>query len=180
VTRVRWIVTIVAVFVLATGIILAASLGHSSRNSVPGVLGHAAPDFSLPTLAGAGPAQLSAWRGQVVVLNFWNDWCIPCQQELPDLKQLNTDHVDDPLFAYAGIVHEAHSRRDIVDYVRAEKIRYTVAFDPGSSAALDYGVTGQPETFVIDKRGVVRNWISGPIDLPRLEALIAEYDRESA
>ena len=177
-TRVRWAVTGVAVFVIGLVIVLAASLGHSKSGPSNSLVGARAPSLTLD-LRGGGTMALVAERGKVVVVNFWNDWCIPCRQEAADLQRLYNVHADDPQFAYLGIVHDAHSRGDIDRYVREEQVTWPVAFDPGEQTALHYGVTGQPETFVIDARGVVRNWISGPIEFTRLEALVEAYEREA-
>ncbi len=173
-TRVRWVVTCVAVVVIGLVIVLAASLGRSHDTSGGALVKHPAPAFSLPALGG-GKVDLQADAGKVVIINYWNDWCIPCQQELGDLQRLWSTYRTDPLVAYVGIVHDVHAQRDITDYVQTEQITFPVAFDPGERTALAYGVTGQPETFVIDKHGVVRNWISGPIDLAKLESLIEAY-----
>lgn len=178
-TRIRWIVTGVAVFTIGVVIVLAASLGSNKSEARNGTLGHVAPAFDLPALRGPN-VSLAAWRGKVVVVNFWNDWCIPCQHETADLKRLTAARAGDGQFAFVGIVHAAHARKDIESYVRAESISYPVAFDPGARTALDYAVTGQPETFVIDKHGVVRNWISGPIELGALQSLIDSYEQETA
>ncbi len=178
-TRVRWIVTGVAVFVIGLGVLLGASLGHSKAGSVNALLGKAAPSFTVDKLGG-GTTTLASLAGKVVVVNFWNDWCIPCQQEASDLQALYDAHRGDPVFAYVGVVHDAHARGDIESYVRTQKVTWPVAFDPGEQMALHYGVTGQPETFVIDARGVVRNWISGPIDPNKVEASIEAYEQEAA
>jgi cytochrome c biogenesis protein CcmG/thiol:disulfide interchange protein DsbE len=178
-TRVRWIVTGVAVFVIALVIVLAASLGHSKTGSVNALVGKPAPAFTLDN-RGGGKTTLASLGGKVVVVNFWNDWCIPCQQESSDLQQLYDAHRNDPQFAYVGVVHDAHARADIESYVHAQKVTWPVAFDPGEEMALHYGVTGQPETFVIDSRGVVRQWVSGPIDPNKVEASIEAYEQEAA
>jgi cytochrome c biogenesis protein CcmG/thiol:disulfide interchange protein DsbE len=177
VTRVRWIVTCVAVVVIGIGIVLAASLGKDHATGPSALLGKAAPAFSLAALGG-NTIDLKADAGKVVIVNYWNDWCIPCQQELGDLQQLWSNYKADPLVAYVGIVHDAHARRDITSYIRKQHITFPVAFDPGETTAIAYGVTGQPETFVVDAHGVVRNWISGPIDLAKLEALVEHYKAE--
>jgi cytochrome c biogenesis protein CcmG/thiol:disulfide interchange protein DsbE len=177
-TRIRWVATGVAVVVVAVVIVLAASLGKSTSGANV-LVGKAAPAFTLKSLHG-GTQIRSATElpGKVTVVNFWNDWCIPCQQEQPALAALNQRHAGDPKFAFLGVVHDERSMGAIEQYVKDNKIGYPLATDAGSRMALDYGVTGQPETFVIDGNGVVRNWISGPIDAQKLNTLVNELESE--
>ena len=63
-------------------------------------------------------------------MNFWNTWCIPCQQEHPALKQFYARHRDDPDFALVGIVRD-DTRRAAGQYAKAEGIDWIIAMDPG-------------------------------------------------
>jgi cytochrome c biogenesis protein CcmG/thiol:disulfide interchange protein DsbE len=174
-SRLRWVVVSVAVVMALLGIVLISALGTNNFDQTNATTGHRAPAFSLPTLAG-GTATLGAGAGKVTVVNYWNDWCIPCQNEHAALDALWKGHQGDPNFSMIGIVHDAHSRADIVKYARDRQVGWPIAFDPGAKTALDYAVTGQPETFVIDKRGIVQRWISGPIDLSTLEPLVEKLE----
>ena len=69
------------------------------------LVGKAAPDFNLPNLSG-GRVKLADIAGKSAIVNFWNSWCIPCQEEEPLLKQFYAAHKDDPDFAMIGIVRD--------------------------------------------------------------------------
>ncbi len=112
--------------------------------------GRPAPDFNATLLNGA-TFHLSDYRGKIVVLNFWASWCPPCQVETPLLTtaagQLGADVV------LVGVdVWDKSS--DAQDFMRQYQVAYPVAHDDGS-IAVDYGLTGVPETFVIDADGKI-------------------------
>ena len=178
-TRIRWVATGVAVVVVAVVIVLAASLGKSTSAGGNVLVGKVAPPFALKSLQSGAPIRsAAALPGKVTVVNFWNDWCIPCREEQPALAAITKAHAGDPRFAFLGVVHDERSMSAIEQYVKDNKITYPLATDTDSRMALDYGVTGQPETFVIDANGVVRNWISGPIDPQKLDTLVNELENE--
>lgn len=179
-TRIRWIATGVAIVVVAVVIVLAASLGNTGSSGGNVLVGRPAPAFRVLSLPNARPVTSAALPGKVTVVNFWNDWCIPCRQEQASLAALNKVHAGDAKFAFLGVVHDARSMGAIRQYIDENTITYPIATDPGARMALDYGVTGQPETFVIDGNGVVRNWISGPIDLQQLNGLVSALEAEIA
>ncbi len=175
-TRIRWVVAVVSAVIIGLGAVLAVALSrndHVAKNPLPG---HLAPTFALTDFNGT-PLRLADFRGKVVVLNYWNEWCEPCLAETPLLVGLAQAHQGDPDFAMIGVAHDERSKNAARDYSRASKMDYSLAFDPESRTALDYSVTGQPETFVIDKQGVVRSWISGPIDPQSLDAVVTKLEQ---
>jgi cytochrome c biogenesis protein CcmG/thiol:disulfide interchange protein DsbE len=127
---------------------------------VPKVLsakvGEAAPDFTLPTLDGKS-VRLSDYRGKPVVLNFWASWCTPCRQEFPLLRDTLAARRGD--FALLGV--------DTRDYVESDGRRFAAdkhadwpnGFDASEGVRRGYGVTGLPETFFIDAKGVIRSHV---------------------
>ena len=150
--RVRWIAVAVAAVLVAFGVVLAVQ--HRSEPSVPRlVLEHAhAPDFTLQTLDGKSIAS-SDLKNKTYVVNFFNSWCIPCQQEAPALKAFYAEHRKEADFAMIGIIidDDATTMRG---YVHDQGITWPVAVDPHGTASLDFGTTGQPETYVIAPDGV--------------------------
>ena len=86
-------------------------------------------------------------------MNFFNSWCIPCQQEAPALKAFYDEHKDESDFEMIGIIidDDASTMRG---YVREQGITWPVGVDPHGAASLDFGTTGQPETYVIAPDGV--------------------------
>jgi cytochrome c biogenesis protein CcmG/thiol:disulfide interchange protein DsbE len=138
----------------------------------------AAPEFRLPYLHGGGDFDLAAYRGRVVVLNFWASWCVDCKLETRTLadaaarwkgKNVVVVGVDTKDFSFAA------SR-----YAERYGIDYPVVRDVSGSLGDRFGVTGYPETFFVDRRGdVTPPHVVGPITpqaqfSPRdLEATIA-------
>jgi cytochrome c biogenesis protein CcmG/thiol:disulfide interchange protein DsbE len=125
-----------------------------------------APALNLPGLYG-GSVSLAAYHGRPVVVNFWASWCGPCADEAPLLADLSrTDH---------GVVFVGVDIADTIDAGRAFAARYGLTY-PDARAGTDYasnwGVTGQPETFVLDRRGRAIGWYPGPVDPAWLRSTI--------
>src|SRR5262249_10312855 len=137
----------------------------SLTGEVPNPLvGNHAPDFTLPTLNGDGAnVHLTGLKGKPVILNFWGSWCGPCQQEAPLLQQTWT-RVQSQEVVMIGIdVPEANESAPL-NFIHQYGITYTNVKDTiQGSTGLDYGTTGQPETFFIDRNGVVVSHWLGPL-----------------
>ena len=149
--RARWIAIMVGVLLVAFGVVLAVQ--HRSEPSVPRLVQEhgAMPSFAVRTLAGK-QLDSSSLNGKTVVVNFFNSWCIPCQQEAPQLKAFYDEHKNEADFAMIGIVRDDDTAA-VRAYVDAQKLGWTIATDPNGSAALGFGTTGQPETYVIAPDG---------------------------
>jgi cytochrome c biogenesis protein CcmG/thiol:disulfide interchange protein DsbE len=171
--RARWAALAVGVVVVVLGVILALNVGSDPQADAQRsqLVGKAAPAFDLRTLDGQ-PVTLAGVGGKSVVVNFWNTWCIPCQEELPALKSFYARHANDPDFVMVGIV-----RRDDVDTVRqfvaGEGLAWTIALDPGKQAALNFGTRGQPETYAISPSGEIVAAKYGPMGERELETFLA-------
>jgi cytochrome c biogenesis protein CcmG/thiol:disulfide interchange protein DsbE len=165
--RTRWIALTAAVLLVAFGVVLAVQ--HRSEASVPRLVQEhkPAPTFDLTTLDHKEVSS-RALAGKTYVVNFWNSWCIPCEQEQPALKTFYASHRNEPDFAMVGIVRD-DDPRSIRDYVAANSISWPVAFDPTGSAGLGFGTTGQPETYVISPSGVAACGSIGPVTVAELE-----------
>lgn len=161
----------VAVVVLVLGIAFALRVGDDPAAHRPTQLGRVAPAIDAPTLAGDRVTTASL-AGRSVLVNFWNSWCIPCRQELPALAEFHRRHGDDPDVVMVGVVRD-DTEGAVRDYVRAEGIDWTVALDPDGRAALDWGTTGQPETYMVAPDGRVVGLQLGPVGVDDLEAMLA-------
>jgi len=169
--RARWIALAAGAVVAVLAVVLATQVGTDPRADAnkSHLLGQNAPSLDLPTLDG-GRVRSSDLAGKVVVVNFWNSWCIPCQEEHPALVEFFRRHAADPGFAMVGIVRD-DTEGAIRRYVDDEGVPYTVAFDPGARAALDFGTRGQPETYAISPDGVVQGAQIGPASVATLESM---------
>jgi cytochrome c biogenesis protein CcmG/thiol:disulfide interchange protein DsbE len=177
----RWIALAAGAVVVVLGVILALNVGNdpqleSQKNRI---VGKAVPAFDLPTLTGEH-VKAADLAGKTVVVNFWNTWCIPCQDELPALKQFYDAHAGDADFAMVGIVRDAQKSNDaIARYVQQKGMNWTIALDPGSEAALDFGTRGQPETFVISPGGQVVGFQYAQVTVSDLEQMLSFARAES-
>ena len=171
--RARWIALAAGAGVVVLAIVLATQVGTDPRADAnkSHLLGQQAPAYDLPALDGTH-VRSSDLTGKVVIVNFWNSWCIPCQQELPSLVQFAQRHAGDTSFVLLGVV-----RDDTTDaarqYATAEAMTWPLATDPGSSLALGFGTRGQPETYAISPSGVIAGAQIGPSSEGNLETLLA-------
>lgn len=142
--------------------------GSFDPRGVPSALiGRPAPAFTLPALEGSGKLGFSsddlraAAREGPVLVNFFASWCIPCLVEHPHLMRLAAEGV--PVF---GINYRAGGRDDpgAVEWLRRHGDPYRrIGVDHGGRVAIDFGTYGVPETYLIDRQGIVRWRMAGPI-----------------
>ncbi len=171
-TRIRWVTVGVAAFVVFLGALFAIVVGKDPSQSHASMLDKVAPALELPSLEGGKPVTTTALRSRTVVVNFWNTWCIPCRQEHDALAEFYDRHRDEPDFEMIGIVRD-DDEAAVRDYVAREKVGWTIVLDPKGDAAIAYGTTGQPETYVIGPDGIVHAQLFGPATVRDLEAMLA-------
>ncbi len=144
---------------LAAGCLAAlVCVSGCDRGAHPAQTDKVAPDFTVTD--GATSIHLASYRGRVVLLNFWATWCPPCVQEMPALLQLQHDRPD--LAVLAVSIDEdpgAYSRFLARHHVDLVSVR-----DPNRSAANLYHTEGWPETYIIDRKGIIRRKIVGDPD----------------
>ena len=152
-------------------LLLVLTVNVASPGAVPGdpIVGRPAPAFELETLDGQRLA-LAEMRGSPVVVNFWASWCIPCREEAPLLTAAARDHEAQGL-RVVGIVYQ-DSREAARDFMTRYGQTYPGLLDPDGRAAVDFGVFGIPETFYIDRAGVVRSRQVGPVTAEGLARMI--------
>lgn len=166
-----------AIGVGAAFVILAVVLATRLGDGPPGyqgtaLLGDPVPALELPTLEGDETLALGGQRGDALIVNFFNSWCVPCKEEEPALKAFYERHRDDPDFAFVGIVRD-DTERAIRDWARDRAIQWPVLLDPGARASVEFATQGQPETFAITPDGVVAAIHRGAATTDDLEALLA-------
>jgi cytochrome c biogenesis protein CcmG/thiol:disulfide interchange protein DsbE len=165
--RSRWI-WVAAVVALAGMLAALFGFGLSTDPTLVDspLIGRRAPDFDLSSLDGTGTLRLSSLRGRVVVLNFWASWCGPCRKEHPDL-QATWDRYRSQGVVVVGISYQ-DTAADGLAFFRELGGDWPLLEDERSRTALAYGVTGVPETFVIDPSGRVAAKFFGPVSYPGL------------
>ncbi len=150
-------------------------LGRPPREAPELIVGKAAPAFALPDLhrpeRSLGPAQM---KGQVWLLNVWASWCAPCREEHPLLVALAREHQ----VPIVGLNHQDDPRNALEWLIRLGDPYHASIVDREGRVGVDYGVRGVPETFLIDRDGIVRLRHVGPLTqevwTSRIEPLLRE------
>jgi cytochrome c biogenesis protein CcmG/thiol:disulfide interchange protein DsbE len=122
--------------------------------------GDLAPDFVLQSATGQ-TRKLSNYRGQVVLVNLWATWCPPCIAEMPILDKLHEDLGPRGLVVL-GIAGDEDTA-DVLDFLRKSPVKFEVLLDPDGVIGTQYGITGYPETFFVDRDGRLRDKIIGSV-----------------
>lgn len=158
-------------------VVLASGFGHDPNAIHSPLLGRPAPGLALRTLNGQyfSPSRL---QGKPAVVNFWASWCVDCKTEQPALLAAYRT------FAPRGVVFVGvdydDTAADARAFARKERMLWPTLSDPAERAALSYGVYGVPETFLIDRRGVIRFKFIGPVSATTFQHDIATLLQEPA
>lgn len=156
--RLRYLLP-VALFVVLAGF-LAAGLKLDPREVPSPLIGRPAPDFRLPRLHdGQAPLARADLLGQVWILNVWASWCSACREEHPTLVAFSKRH---PV-AVIGLNYKDQRPEALAWLARHGNPYQASLFDADGRLGIDFGVYGVPETFVMDRQGVVRFKHIGPL-----------------
>ncbi len=159
---------------------LIAVVGLTAWYGMPGKqarmeVGKPALPFVLPDLAGK---MQSLAKGEVILLNFWATWCPPCRQEMPSMAALYNRLRDKGFNVVAvSVDRDANS---LTGFVREYQLPFQILHDKDSEVSHLYGVFRYPESFIIDRNGIVRHHLVGAVEwmtpkiISEIEALLAE------
>ncbi len=128
----------------------------------PPQVGADAPAFEAVTLEG-NPVSLSDLRGEVVLLNLWATWCVPCRVETPFLQEVYEEHRDRGLRIVGVSVDETSALGAVRSFLAEMGVTYDILHDPGMKSMDTFHAIGLPATYLIDREGTVRFIRLGPV-----------------
>ena len=157
-----WIVVLLTIFLLA-GCDSSTSEQPLTKVNPESKL---AADFTLTNMHGE-QVSLSQYRGKVVILNFWATWCPPCREEMPSMERLYQKYKDQGLVILAVSADE-NGKKAVSQFLQKTPYSFPILLDSDNVAQNAYGVFRFPESFIIDRNGMVikkiiggRDWLSG-------------------
>ena len=178
-------------------VLLAVGLGLNPRDVPSPLVGKPAPAFSLPVLGADKKFGPQDMQGKVWLLNVWASWCVSCRQEHPILVELGKKKIvpvvglnykevradgETDIAKIDAATEERLARQKAAGWLKQHGDPYTLSvLDLDGRVGIDYGVYGVPETYIIDKAGVIRMKHTGPVtpdDLTKkILPLVAELNK---
>jgi len=168
----RWVAGAVLLVMVVVGIVLATRTPQEATAVASPLLGRQAPSFTGRDLQTGAPVSLAALRGHYVVVNFFASWCIPCQEEAPDLSRFHYEQTRTAGGAdmVSVVFHDTSSTART--FLQENGDLWPVVADPGGTIAERYGVTAPPTTFVINPAGRVTAVLVGPATQKNLDTFV--------
>jgi cytochrome c biogenesis protein CcmG, thiol:disulfide interchange protein DsbE len=163
----------IVALLLVVGFVLVLALALRARNAAQPTSG-AAPDFSLQVYPGYDGGlgeptiRLSDLRGQVVFVNFWASWCVPCREEQPVLEKLWKQYRGKGV-VFVGIGY-VDTEPAALQYLKEYNVTYPNGADLGVKIAPKYHIQGVPESFLVDRQGNIVWFKIAPISEAELVA----------
>ena len=157
--KVNWPVLVGGLMLVIPMIVLfAVSFGNNPNARPSALVGTQASDFKLVDLDG-NEVELNSFAGKPVVLNFWSTWCGPCKYEHPLLQQAAEQNPD---VVFLGVIYSDDANK-VRTYLKRAGSSYPNLVDDTNRVAIDYGVTGVPESFFINPTGKIVHKEAGPL-----------------
>ena len=151
----------------------ACSKSDTQKNGAVAKEKSPAPDISIVSITNGSTLKLSDLKGKVVLLNFWATWCPPCREEIPSMMKLNSFMAGKP-FQMVTISIDEGGKPTIDSFFKETGLFLPTYLDASGTSSKSYGITGVPESFIIDKQGVLVKKIIGGLswDSPETVAFI--------
>jgi cytochrome c biogenesis protein CcmG/thiol:disulfide interchange protein DsbE len=150
-------------------VFLAVGLTLNPREVPSPLIGKPAPEFELPLLLQEGSFSNKDLMGHVTLVNVWASWCFACRQEHEVVKHLSRQGV-----RIIGLNYKDEASDAKQWLAKLGNPYQAIAADRDGRIAIDWGVYGAPETFLIDQQGIIRHKVIGPLsDQEKFDALMA-------
>jgi cytochrome c biogenesis protein CcmG/thiol:disulfide interchange protein DsbE len=130
--------------------------------------GFSAPDFTLDLLTD-GQITLSDLRGQVVMVNLWASWCLPCREEMPTIEKVFQEYKPQGLEVLAVNTTYQDREAEVASFVTQFGLTFPILLDKTGAVSNRYALRGLPSTYFVDRKGIIRSVVVGG---PMSEALI--------
>lgn len=160
------VIRVIAMLFLMGTAVLFASCAEKKTEVAQG---NSAPKLDVRNVSTGQTLDISQLKGKVVFVNFWASWCMPCKEEMPSIEALHRDLLKNDKFLMVTILYKDDAKTG-TDYMKANGYTFPLFTDNDGISAKQYGVTGVPETYLIDKQGALRKRIIGPADWNSPEA----------
>lgn len=158
-----WVLISLAIGTMVFGIIFANRFDTDITLTSSPLIGKPMPDVSVEHLVGGGEFSLADYEGEILVINFWASWCLSCRTEHPALNGAASAYRDADV-TFIGLAYQDERSASVAfldDLGWGDP--YVYGFDGVSEAAIEFGVLGIPETFFVDRAGIVVGKVSGPV-----------------
>jgi peroxiredoxin len=165
--------------------VLPSTSGSSSQEndtseSAPVPAGDIASAFNLEDAFSGQTVSLASLKGKVIFLNLWATWCGPCREEMPSMETLYEQFKTNNDFVMLAVSEDTKGKSAVLPYVQKNGYHFRILLDPENKVGDSYGVSGVPETFIIDRSGRIVAHHMGAFDWSRPDVKSALQDLLSA
>jgi cytochrome c biogenesis protein CcmG, thiol:disulfide interchange protein DsbE len=162
-SRMVWVVIAAGIVFIALGVVFAGRFGSDPTTSDSPLMFKQAPSESMALMDGSGEVSVADFEGDIVVVNFWASWCLGCRTEHEALTRAANDYADFGTTFLAVNYQDTTTGAELFLNELGMSPETIYAVDEGSETAFEWGVLGLPETFFVDRDGVIVAKVSGPI-----------------
>jgi len=168
----RTVAIVVGIVLVALIALLATRKSDDGQGITQSVVGQAVPAVKGTTLDGSH-FDVDSHLGQFVVLDFFGSWCAPCHAEQSELVKFANEHRDDPNVTMLGIMYR-DKKSDAIDFYKTTHATWPILPDDGTTA-ISFGVSGVPETYVVDPNGEVVAKFEAGITAKALDSVLHKF-----